>query len=230
MKLSDSIEGMKSSSLSLPRERLLRFGASTLSLTDLWSCILGVGRVGDPVQDRAVRVVRWSSEALSTAEVPSAQALASLGPAQQARVLACVEVAKRAQQRQAVRLQSVRDVQLLTQELIHSRREEIWAFYCATDGSLLHRERLALGGLNMAALAPRDIFLPLRFCPADSVLLCHNHPSGDPTPSHQDILFTQRMIAACQLMGVWLRDHVIVAKQGHTSLRQEALLEWPSSS
>lgn len=201
-----------------PREKLLSFGPESLTREELWMCILGAGRRGLPVEALARQVVKKLDEPKATRQV------ASWGTAQLARILAVEELCQRWEKKTALPMASLETVLLLCQDLRVSRMERIRVFYCSTTGQVLHQQTVAVGGLNMAVVQPRDIFYPIRFQPVDSLVICHNHPGGTPNPSQEDTVFTQKMEQACQLLGLWLRDHVIITKEKHFSFRQKGML------
>lgn len=204
-----------------PREKLLRYGASPLTQQELWSCVLGMGRPGKPVQ----KLARWVVEQTRSSGNVSADTLRSeLGSSQAARVLAILELNKRQQQTTQFRIQQVEDVLLVVKELASAQQEQILCLYLSATNELLQTERIALGTLNAALLHPRDLFFPIRFLPVASLILCHNHPSGQAQPSSEDQIFTARVEAACEILGITLYDHVIVAKQQHYSFREAGLL------
>jgi DNA repair protein RadC len=204
-----------------PREKLLRYGAQALSLQELWACILGMGRPGKPVQ----RLARWIAENTKEKGAVSPDKIShELGKSQGARVLAALELSKRSVQREQFRIQGIQDVLLVVQELASARQEQILCLYLSATNELLQTECVAIGGLNAALLHPRDLFFPIRFQPVANMVLCHNHPSGNSQPSDEDRIFTARVQAACELLGITLYDHVIVAKDQSFSFREQGLL------
>lgn len=204
-----------------PREKLLKYGAQTLTLQELWACVLGMGRPGKPVQ----KLARWVVERTQSFESFGRERFEDeLGRSQAARILAVLELSHRQQQRQQFCIHGMDDVLLVVQELAHSRQEQVFCLYLSASNELLHTERIALGSLNAALLHPRDLFFPIRFHPVAHIVLCHNHPSGNAEPSQEDKVFTTRVQAACELLGITLYDHVIVGKQQHFSFREAGLL------
>lgn len=199
-----------------PREKLSRFGAAALSAEELWCCILGRGD-----RRRSLLSLARAAARLSTKDDPDDPLFYGT---QKARIAAIQELRRRDREEKRIRITQVDDVVLLCQDLAHAKKESIRAIYCSTKAEILHVETLALGGLNVAHLEPKDIFYPLRFLPVDSIVLCHNHPSGDVEPSDADRVFTRRIELACELMGLSLRDHVIVAGNKYLSLRQTGTL------
>ncbi len=203
---------------SRPREKLLRLGVKALSEEELWCCVLGSGTRKKPLPALARSLVGL----LPNFDPKSL--FGRLGEAQYCRVVAVAELLARLNERRQVQLQKPEDVWLLCQDLALASKEMIKALYCNSRAEVIHTEVLALGGLNIALLQPKEIFFPLRWQPIDSIVLCHNHPSGNLEPSGEDLVFTRRIQAACELMGLNLRDHLIVAREGYLSLREQGVL------
>ncbi len=205
-----------------PRERLLRSGPSLLSERDLWQCILGSGRRGWPVEKIAAEVQRTFSSGKSK----KSHFALPLGQAQKARVLAVIELFSRWHTApQSVSLTSPSDVLAWCTDLRRAKQEQLLVLYCGVSGNVLRNEVVAVGGLQQVSVAPRDIFRLASELPVDSLVLCHNHPSGSILPSSQDEVFTARIEAACKLLGYWLRDHIIVTANEHFSFRSQGKLE-----
>lgn len=194
-----------------PREKLARLGAAALTTEELWCCVLGQGN-----RKRSLLTLARAAAQLDRSADPDG---AGFGVSQFACVAAVQELRRRDREQAQIRLTRVEDVLLLCQDLVKAPKESVRALYCSVKAEVLHIETLALGGLNAAHLEPKDIFYPIRFLPVDSIVLCHNHPSGDTTPSEADLLFTRRIELACEVMGLHLRDHVIVSRNGYYSLR-----------
>lgn len=205
-----------------PRERLLAFSAQSLSDTELWICILGQSRRGLPVHRLAHNVVTMLAQYQKHAQ---ARSTLSTGPAQTARILAVHELIRRQQHEAALPVATLATALTLCHDLRTAPVEHMRVLYCNSRGQVLHQQTVALGGLNIAVVQPRDIFFPIRLQPIDSLLVCHNHPGGNPEPSPEDIAFTQQLVTASSILGLRIRDHVIVTRQQHFSFRQAGLLK-----
>ena len=83
---------------------------------------------------------------------------------------------------------------------------------------------MGVGAFNQLMISPRDVFAPIKHHPVASIILAHNHPSGDPTPSEDDIAFTQKMKNAADLLGVELVDHIVIAKTSWISMKEQRKL------
>ncbi len=205
----------KQSSLLYPREKMTRFGSQALSESELWACILGQGTRRLSVFAMARRLEHCAEENSDLSFLPSVQ---------QIRVLAVKALAERWARKSGPALRTPQDIQLLAAPLMSAKQERIWVWYCSVSGEVVHKEQLAQGSLNSVSLAPHEIFSVLRIRHFDSIVLAHNHPSGNLEPSGADIVFTKRIEAACEIMGVWLRDHVILSSQGILSLRERGVV------
>lgn len=207
-----------------PRERVLSIGAKTLTEPELWQCILGWGRPGHSVQELSRQVTTLTERSVpllaSQLSLPS-----YLGSAQQARILAVVELAHRWRVQGDIPLRSPESVLAWCHSLRQSRSERILVLYCGLRGEVLRSEIVAMGGLNAVAVTPKDIFRPILDLPVDSLVICHNHPSGSLEPSPDDEVFTVRMEAACRILGYTLRDHLIVTRESYFSFREAGRLQ-----
>jgi DNA repair protein RadC len=108
--------------------------------------------------------------------------------------------------------------------LARARREHRVGLYLDAQNGLIRKETLSIGSLNTTRTHPREILFPAVRHLALGFILVHNHPSGCPDPSHEDVEFTQAVRRAGELLGIELYDHLIVAGDGYTSLRERGLL------
>jgi RadC-like JAB domain len=107
--------------------------------------------------------------------------------------------------------------------LVHLEHEELWLLCLDGKNVLTAAERVAQGGLHGCGVTPRDVLRPAVRNGAAAVVVVHNHPSGDPTPSREDVVMTEQLAQACALLGVPLLDHVVVARAGAQSAAVAAL-------
>ena len=108
---------------------------------------------------------------------------------------------------------------------VRRARQEHFVIFCLnTRGCAIHRQLVSLGTLNATMVHPREVFYHAIVHNAASIILAHNHPSGDSTPSDEDMAITQRLVHAGALLGIDVVDHVIVAEGGYTSLREANLM------
>lgn len=210
-----------------PRERLLTLGPGALSDADLVALLFGSGSAGEGVLDVAARVTRAVNlRKLHETAVEDLLAIKGMGPARAAQLLAAAEVGRRLWP-DADPIPLVRGPEKifeLTADIRRSNREHFVGFYLNSRNQVLRREIISIGSLNASIVHPREVFIPALAVSAASLILAHNHPSGDPSPSEEDLAITRRITEAGRLLGVELLDHVVVAKDAYTSFKERRLL------
>lgn len=195
-----------------PREKILKRGPASLTTDELIAVVLNTGTNGTPVSTIARKLTKVITK---SHELTKATLLElGLGPFKTAQVLAVLELVKRIHPPDTLTLKSPEHVYANCFDIAQQEKESIICFYLNARGELLKREIIAVGTLNRANLLPREIFSLVKELPVASIILAHNHPSGDLTPSDDDILFTKRVQAAGEILGVKLLDHLVVGKGG----------------
>lgn len=215
---------------SRPRERLQALGPGALSDEELLALVLGQG-----VRDKDVLEVARSllSEAGALSGLCSLEAIElagrpGVGPARGARIVAAVELGRRvlrAGSSPTPLLASASDVySLMLPQVAGRTRETFWALGLNSRHRLQRIHRVADGGLASVMVHPREVFGPLLRQGAGATILVHNHPSGDPEPSRDDLALTRRLVEVGTLTGIPVLDHVVVAMGAYTSLAEQGLL------
>lgn len=209
-----------------PRERMLAVGARALSDAELLAIILGSGSVGRSVLEVAYGLLTDGGVgALARASLDELRRQPGVGLARGAAVLAALELGRRAvgeRPARGHRIASAHEVAAhLRARLGASPVEEFWALALDVRHRVLWESCLARGSLTGVEVHPRDAFRPLIRGGAAAVIFCHNHPSGDPSPSRQDLELTARLRDVGDLCGIAVLDHVIVGADGFTSLADE---------
>jgi len=209
-----------------PREKLRRGGTETLTEGELLALVLGSGvpgrsamRIGRTLARRRLgELARWS--AAHWLLVPG------IGPARAAALSAVFELGRRAHADAAAgaAIRGPDDVLGQVLDLRLARREHFVVLILNARHELQCRETVSIGSLNASIVHPREVFLPAILHSAASVVLVHNHPSGDPEPSEEDLSITKRLVQVGDLLGIGVLDHVIVAERGVVSLRSRELL------
>lgn len=126
------------------------------------------------------------------------------------------------------KIKEPQDVYALCRRLTSRRREHLLALMLDAQTALIAAETIAIGSLNVARATPRDVLAPALRRDAAGIILVHNHPSGVAEPSQDDVMFTRSLNRACALVGVPLWDHVVLARDGHVSMRARGLCEFGS--
>ena len=212
-----------------PRERLARAGEGALSTTELLAIILRTGVGGESALDIARRLLSRYEGLGGLARASFAELLAEkgLGEAKTAQLKAALELGRRMllvtpEDRFIVR--SPADVaQLLMAEMSHLEQEHFQVLYLDTRNRLLGSETVYVGSLNASHIRVGEIFRDAvkRNCAA--VIVAHNHPSGDPTPSPEDVEVTRQLVAAGNLLDIEVLDHLVIGQQRFVSLRERGL-------
>jgi DNA repair protein RadC len=206
------------------REQALAFGVQTLADVDLLTLLLGTGCAGEPVALSAAALLDRMGGIEGIARLgPHALARRGIGPAKAARIAAAVELGRRALLRSLAEEREVFDcfervAHWAKPRLGTLEHEEVWLLSLDGRYGLKSARRIAQGGLHGCALLTRDVLSPALRDGASAIVLIHNHPSGDPTPSAEDIAMTRAVRVAGELVGVPLIDHVVVARTGARSL------------
>jgi DNA repair protein RadC len=181
------------------------------------------------------RSLRWPEEALGRHSVKELlgmpwhrlASLRGMGRTGAAALLASAELVRRATgQADTGRpvLQSVSDVAAQALEIRDKKKEYLLAFFLNARHQLIAKEIISIGTLTASLAHPREIFAPAIGQAAAGVLLVHNHPSGDPSPSDEDVRLTKRIAQAGQIMGIELLDHLILASSGNYSFKTSGAL------
>jgi DNA repair protein RadC len=215
-----------------PRERALACGVDVLSDAELLAVVLGTGRRGEPVSvlSAAMLADMGGLDGLGKVGIGALSARAGVGPAKGARVAAAVELGRRASAGAApLRVRNGGDVMRWARaRLCGLDHEELWVLALDGANGLRAARRVAMGGLHGIHVAARDVLRCALREGASAFVLVHNHPSGDPAPSAQDIDFTERVVNASEVVGIPCVDHVVIGHDHHESLAELGLL--PSSA
>ncbi len=152
--------------------------------------------------------------------------LPGIGLARAAALTAAFELGRRALEQgpQTSPIRGPEDVLAQVRDLARARREHFVVLMLNARNEMQGRETVSIGSLNASIVHPREVFLPAILHSAASVVLVHNHPSGDPEPSEEDLTITRRLVQVGELVGIGVLDHVIMAARGTLSLRSRQLL------
>jgi DNA repair protein RadC len=211
-----------------PRERLLRHGAGVLGDAELVAILLGSGLIGENVLDFSRRILDGIGglDALARADASLLRRVKGLGPARAAQLAAAIELGRRVQQANPdsrPNLAAPESVAaLLGPRLAGKPLEEVYAIPLDSRGRLLGAlTPISNGGANAVTLRPAEVFREAIMLHAVSIILVHNHPSGDPRPSTQDVSLTRQLIKAGELLDILVLDHVILAGQQFISFKRD---------
>lgn len=207
-----------------PREKLQRKGAQALSDFELLEVLIGSGtaRVGvEHIARNVQKLLRRGGDELHFESLTNVNGISTAGAS---KILAALELAKRHLLQNVAPLQTQESI---LAQLADIRTKQQEHFICLSlDGGqrLIVQRTVTIGTLDAVLAHPREVFADAIADRAATIIVAHNHPSGDPRPTAKDIDLTQQLAGAGQLLGVPLRDHIIVTKTGHFSYRQHHLL------
>ena len=207
-----------------PREKLQRKGAATLSDFELLEVLIGAGSPGATIGTIAKNIQKLLQKGTDGVTYESLTAIRGVSIATAGKILASLELAKRHLIRDVEPLRTQQDILARLQDMRTKKQEY---FICLTlDGGqrLIAQRTITIGTLDSVLAHPREVFADAIVDRAASIVVAHNHPSGDPTPSTKDITLTQQLAAAGQLLGISLRDHIILTRTEHFSYRQHHML------
>lgn len=213
-----------------PRERLLMNGAHSLSDVELIAILLGTGSVTEPVGVVAARLLDavGGLEQLQQLSIGAMVSQVGVGPTKACRLQAAIELGRRAVARplsRGERISCSKDVyEAFYPLLAKENREHFIAIALDTKNRPIAENEIAVGGLNICAMEPADIFRVLLRETSSAAVLVHNHPSGEPSPSIDDVAFTRRIRRAGQLLGIQILDHIIIGEQGYFSFLDSGLI------
>ena len=218
-----------------PRERLVRFGPHALSVQELLALVVGRGVSGKPVMmlTQELLAAFGSLKALAEASSEDVQKVKGIGPAKAAQLAACFELARRlrSEEEEASRVTgkqvtSPADAAVLVRTSMKKdyKKEHFFVLSFDTRNHLIRMDAISTGILNANLVHPRETFEAAIRRHAAKIMIAHNHPSGDPEPSEDDLDITRRLADAGRLLGIELLDHLIVTETRFLSLREKGLM------
>ena len=213
-----------------PREKLQRVGVGALGDNALLAVVLGHGRANASALDlaNAVLAATGGLDRLARARHDELQGIAGIGAARAGQIVAAVELGRRTLTqavRERVQVTSPRVVAEFLLPQYGSRSvEHFGVVLLDTKRRVLRTTLVTVGTLDASIVHPREIFREAASAGAAALVLFHNHPSGDPEPSEDDVLLTRRLVAAGVLMGIDVVDHVILADARYCSMREKGFV------
>ncbi|MGM9923786.1 MAG: DNA repair protein RadC [Bacillus sp. (in: firmicutes)] len=213
-----------------PRERFLREGPKSLSNQELIALLLRTGTKSESVIQLAERLISHFDglRLLQDASIEEMTSIKGIGEAKAIQLSAAVEVGRRINNlcyadRYVIRSPEdcanycMDDMRFLSQE-------HFVCLYLNTKNQVLHKQTVFIGSLNASIVHPREVFKEAFRRSAASIICIHNHPSGDPTPSREDIEVTKRLVECGKIIGIDILDHLIIGEKKYISLKEKGYL------
>ncbi len=212
-----------------PRERLQQFGAGVLSDAELLAILLRTGYKGVNVIDLSAELLEQCGRLPGLARFPYNELshLKGIGPAKAAELHACFELGRRvalASPEEKPRIHSPADAANLLSDMTRLEQEEMRTLLLDTKNRVLGRARVYQGSVHTTVVRIGELFRDAVRQNATGIILAHNHPSGDPTPSPEDAAITREIVKAGQLLDIDVLDHLVIGAQGKfVSLKERGL-------
>ena len=212
-----------------PRERLIEYGTQSLSNAELLAIILRTGTQKQNVIDLAKQLlINYDLKSLSQLSIGDLRKNIGIGKAKACQIIAAFELGRRVASNKNGNKLSMDNPKAVAEYFMPQmqilKQETFQCVYLNTKNKLIRHQLISIGGLNTNIVEPRDIFRCAISEGAASIILVHNHPSGDPTPSRDDIEFTQKLMRAGKIMGIKVLDHVVIGDGTWVSLREEGMV------
>ncbi|WAM22737.1 MAG: DNA repair protein RadC (plasmid) [Candidatus Methanoperedens sp.] len=208
-----------------PRNRLIDKGASSLSDSELLSIILRTGSKKENAINLAQRILsKYNSKELSRIDTQQLMKISGIKQSKACQIAAVFEIARRLEAfvgDDKPKINSPEDVyRRLYPYMRESKRETFIELSLDTKNQVIREDTISIGSLNANIVHPREVFKVALMQSAAHIIVAHNHPSGDPTPSREDIEITTKLVETGKIMGIDLLDHVIIGDCRHFSMKE----------
>lgn len=210
-----------------PRERLIKEGPSSLSTQELLAIVLRTGTKNESVLQISNQLLHKFDglRLLMNASIEEISNINGIGEAKATQLLASFELGKRINRLQYEDRFVVKSpddcAKFMMDEMRFLEQEHFICLYLNTKNQIIARETIFKGSLNASIVHPREVFKEAFRRSASSIICLHNHPSGDPTPSREDIEVTKRLVECGKIIGIELLDHIIIGEHKYISLKEK---------
>lgn len=211
---------------SKPRERLEQLGEHALSNKELIAILLRTGTKERPVDDVAENLLQYSNGlyALKDLSLTELCHIKGIGRVKAIELKATIELGRRINQASQVKLgvitSSENAAKFLSDELAHLKQEHVVVLFLNTKNHILQKKVMFIGSASRSIAEPREILRYALKIGAIKIIVAHNHPSGNAEPSHEDKVFTQRLVESGDLVGITLLDHIIIGDGEYVSFKE----------
>ncbi|BCD68816.1 DNA repair protein RadC [Nitratiruptor sp. YY09-18] len=207
-----------------PREKLLEKGVKALKDYELVAILLGSGVKGKDVIKLSREIIKLFQQDFDGIDIERLLQIHGLGIAKAAQIVSAIELSKRYLLKQHKTITSPKDVYEELKEYFDKKQEYFIAFYLDGAKRICEKRVITIGTLNQSLVHPREVFAPAIENRCASIIVAHNHPSNNLTPSKEDVLITERLKQSGKILGIELLDHIIFSKEGFVSLQEEGIL------
>ncbi|ODP30510.1 UPF0758 protein [Paenibacillus nuruki] len=213
-----------------PRERMMNYGAEALSHAELLAILLRTGTKDESVVHLANRIMRQvgSIRQLVDLSIEELTEIKGIGTAKAIQIKAGIELGRRITRTGKEEVKAIRSprdaADLLIEQLRYLQKEHFVCLFLNTKNHIISQETLSMGSLNASIVHPREVFRAAIKCSSASIIFAHNHPSGDPTPSPEDVALTKRLVEAGKIIGIEVLDHLVIGDMKFVSLKEQGLM------
>lgn len=211
-----------------PREKLAKKGARSLKKEELLAILLRTGLKGKNALEIANDIlVKYGDKKLLDASYEELRNMRGVGPTKAVQILAAIELGSRLFKEKSEKEVYINSPEDTAKELSHikeNKKENFVVLYLDARNKLIYKETISIGSLNANLVHPREVFEPAVRYLAAQIILAHNHPSGDPEPSEDDLEITKRLAVSGKILGIEVVDHVIVAKNKFFSFKNKGMI------
>ncbi len=215
-----------------PRERLARLGAEQLSVQELLAILISSGnsKNHDVIQIANNLLKKFDNNLIDlfSASIEELLQVEGIGFAKACQIKAVFELGKRTAsfcKEEHPLIQNTDDaIRLVLPHMVYLKQEVFKVLLLDSKNRLIRHQTVSVGSLDSALVHPREVFRPAVAAAAAAIILIHNHPSGDPTPSKQDILLTQKLCMCGKVLGIEVLDHAIIGTSDYISMKHRDLM------
>ncbi len=214
-----------------PREKLMKYGVKSLSNAELLAVIIRTGSREDTAVELGRNILQLTSRGISDLANISLEKLMKvkgIGKCKASQILSAIELGKRISYDSALgqaRITSPRSIaNIFMDDMRFLEKEHFRILTLDSKNQIISTEEISIGTLNASIVHPRDVFKAAISRNANSIILIHNHPSGDTEPSKEDIMVTKRLMEAGNIVGIRVLDHIIIADNRYLSLREKGFI------
>ncbi|HUV02089.1 MAG TPA: DNA repair protein RadC [Desulfobacteria bacterium] len=209
---------------SRPREKLKEKGAEALSDPELIAIILGSGTKGKDVMTLASKIARLIANKKGNLSIEELSDVEGIGIAKASQILAGFELARRYIIKESKKITEAKDVLPFLSDITDKQQEYFVCISLNGANEVIEKRIVTVGLLDKSQVHPREVFADVITDRAASVILAHNHPSGELKPSNSDLKIHEQLTEAGKILGITVLDHIIVAKKGYYSFQEDGLL------
>mgnify|MGYP000374322035 CR=1 FL=1 len=213
-----------------PRERLQRIGVDNLSTQELLALVIEKGGKGQTVLTLAQNLLAHFGNLhnIKNASIEELKKVRGIGFATACKLQAAFKLGEKAElhlPKYGEKIGGPEDVfNLLKNEIGNKKKESFYILPLTTRNNLISVDKVSTGTLSTSLAHPREVFIPAIKNSASSVIIAHNHPSGDPQPSEDDLEITKRLVEAGKILGIDVVDHIIISKDNYFSFKDKRLV------